>query len=612
MNQLLKYKKTIVLGVAIIIAVALVSLASYQQRYNLSNIDGISYISIASQYANGELGHAINGHWSPLISWMMTPFIYFGIEGVAAFRIINALAAAGAIIVGTLYIYLSKINNRRALPALLYVALITPLLINTMNDSFSPDVLVIAWVVCFIPVLTFFIEKLSSNNIGEYRLLVTAVLFGIFGALGYFTKAYLLPVFATVMVAILMTSICLILRKQHRKKGIKVFRAASITVLAFVIVALPWIRAMSDKYGYLTAGYALHHSVDRKIVGNRHVSISHSNNEASNPDQDDKRVYSLQAPPNDTSIDPSEEMTPYKDEFVSISTDRNSSSAQDKNTPSRGLEYIQERFASLPYYIANISDIWIFTFIFPAALIGFMVFSRRFRVWLGKSGKVVVASAAVYIVYFSGYAAITTQTTRHGNSRYYWPLTVICVFMMCILFATFLSSKHSLLQNRATKIIILAFIPVTLVVSMLRTNPIGGTVLTNQSPTGIHSAAQEISERGLVNSGDNIASNNNRQTHRLALLIGARQYDILENGKDIDGLDQDPVGLSNDTLKESFDKHDIRYYLHFEPASGNFRYNEEEYALIMTHSLGNLACEDARYAQHEMCDLYILKPIFNQ
>lgn len=39
--------------------------------------DEISYIDIAQAYAAGNWGTAINGYWSPLYSWLITPLLLY-------------------------------------------------------------------------------------------------------------------------------------------------------------------------------------------------------------------------------------------------------------------------------------------------------------------------------------------------------------------------------------------------------------------------------------------------------------------------------------------------------------------------------------------------------
>ena len=42
--------------------------------------DSLSYISIAQKYARGHFHDAVNWVWSPLISWLLAPFVLIGIH----------------------------------------------------------------------------------------------------------------------------------------------------------------------------------------------------------------------------------------------------------------------------------------------------------------------------------------------------------------------------------------------------------------------------------------------------------------------------------------------------------------------------------------------------
>lgn len=57
------------------------------------NSDGICYFSIAQKYAQGNLPDAVNGLWSPLISWLLAPFAYLGFDLQMAFKLLNGLFA---------------------------------------------------------------------------------------------------------------------------------------------------------------------------------------------------------------------------------------------------------------------------------------------------------------------------------------------------------------------------------------------------------------------------------------------------------------------------------------------------------------------------------------
>ncbi len=69
--------------ISVLILYSLLAIFSLQfYQYKIAG-DEISYINIAHAYAAGHLENAINGYWSPLFSWLMTPFILlFGFKPI--------------------------------------------------------------------------------------------------------------------------------------------------------------------------------------------------------------------------------------------------------------------------------------------------------------------------------------------------------------------------------------------------------------------------------------------------------------------------------------------------------------------------------------------------
>ncbi|MHC4572433.1 MAG: hypothetical protein ACYS0C_10215, partial [Planctomycetota bacterium] len=63
--------KNYLVVVLLIYLVAGISILKYY-RY-LVNPDGISYISIAQKYINGDFSNAVNGWWGPMLSWLLVP-----------------------------------------------------------------------------------------------------------------------------------------------------------------------------------------------------------------------------------------------------------------------------------------------------------------------------------------------------------------------------------------------------------------------------------------------------------------------------------------------------------------------------------------------------------
>ncbi len=82
LNRLFKTKNgqlkpNLVFATALLSYIILAILLFKYYQYIITT-DGVSYISIAHEYAIGDFSDAINGYWSPLFSWLLAPFLSFG------------------------------------------------------------------------------------------------------------------------------------------------------------------------------------------------------------------------------------------------------------------------------------------------------------------------------------------------------------------------------------------------------------------------------------------------------------------------------------------------------------------------------------------------------
>lgn len=57
------------------------------------NPDAAAYIAIAQHYANGNWSSAFSSYWSPLISWLLVPFVKTGVEPILGFKLISFASA---------------------------------------------------------------------------------------------------------------------------------------------------------------------------------------------------------------------------------------------------------------------------------------------------------------------------------------------------------------------------------------------------------------------------------------------------------------------------------------------------------------------------------------
>ena len=75
--NILKRNRTLLISAIVIYCAAGFALLPFF-RYQI-NPDGISYISIAQKYLIGDIDNAINGHFSPLFSWLLVPFLFLSV-----------------------------------------------------------------------------------------------------------------------------------------------------------------------------------------------------------------------------------------------------------------------------------------------------------------------------------------------------------------------------------------------------------------------------------------------------------------------------------------------------------------------------------------------------
>ena len=78
-------------------------------RYQL-NPDGVSYIAIAHHYADGYWSEAVNGYWGPLYSWLLTPLVAAGLDGLLAAKAVNL--ALGALALAAVWALAGRFTDR--------------------------------------------------------------------------------------------------------------------------------------------------------------------------------------------------------------------------------------------------------------------------------------------------------------------------------------------------------------------------------------------------------------------------------------------------------------------------------------------------------------------
>lgn len=200
--------------------------------------DPISYISIARHYVAGDWADAINTYWSPLVSWLMSPLILAGIPGLIAIKIVTVLGGAAALF-ATMQLARGFELSRWVETAVSCTAALMIAAYSLLDNG--PDVFVIA-IVLFYFSLVFDSRDWSSRK--------AAILCGVLGALGFYTKAYLFCFFLAHFTA--MAALHYFRSRRASRRQIVSYYLTGLAV--FLVGCVPWLIAMRAKTGHLDLG----------------------------------------------------------------------------------------------------------------------------------------------------------------------------------------------------------------------------------------------------------------------------------------------------------------------------------------------------------------------
>ena len=205
------------------------------------NTEATAYLSIARQCLAGGLVHAINGYWGPLFSWALVPGLALGAAPLPAARW-TELAFGLAALLAVRWLALRLGASRRSV-GVLGLCLAVPLASYSMIVV-TPDILLLF-------LLMMYCGFVLPETYREHRSHGAAA--GLFAGLAYLAKSYALPFFLAHFTLINLVHLYRAAAGQRRRAVLLNF-AAGLAV--FVLVAGPWIGALSHKYGKLTFGTA--------------------------------------------------------------------------------------------------------------------------------------------------------------------------------------------------------------------------------------------------------------------------------------------------------------------------------------------------------------------
>lgn len=210
----------------------LAAASAWMSRYAM-NPDGVGYLRTAEYYARGDWALAINGYWSPLLSWLLVPLIRAGLDPLVAVRALQIVIGAGLIYTAALLtVALGGRRHARSVACVCAALAAIPM----SRSLITPDLLLACLIAIY---LAFALEPAVAK---PTRAFATGVVAG--GA--YLAKAYALPFFLVHYALSTLYWVRHVALPMPRSRWLAAWTVATV---GFFAVAAPWALMISQHYG---------------------------------------------------------------------------------------------------------------------------------------------------------------------------------------------------------------------------------------------------------------------------------------------------------------------------------------------------------------------------
>jgi hypothetical protein len=220
------------------------------------HIDAVAYMRIAQYYANGQTDLMISGYWSPLLSWLIVPWLFVFDDSLLAARAAMAISAVVFLLGGFCVLRAAQLP---AAALMLGTWIISLLGVAWSVARITPDLLMAGLICCG-----------TSRLLSDRWVATTGTAFGAGLVLGasYLAKAVALPMSVLIIIAVAGTNI--VVCWSNLRQAV---RATVITMAGFLIVAGPWIGILSYKYGHPV--FSTSGPISHAIVGPADMDLFH-------------------------------------------------------------------------------------------------------------------------------------------------------------------------------------------------------------------------------------------------------------------------------------------------------------------------------------------------
>ncbi len=340
------------------------------------NPDGISYISIAQKYLEGNFGDAINGYWGPLISWLLVPFLFFGLTPLIGVKILSLIIGFLTIIGVRALSY--RFGMSECIRGLILFSLI-PIILYFALSVISPDLLLACTLIYYLSII--FNDDYADRT---YK----GALCGAIGGIAYLSKHYAFPFFIS---HFLLFNLFHYLKSATKERKKTVLQNLFSGLAIFFLISGCWIGAISNKYNEITIGTSIkyNHAFIGPDVPKRYPILTNLPNETAVTSWEDPSYYPAIKPWN-----PLESWRSFKYQLKNILLN------------SRKILAIHESFS----------------FFSPIIITAYILFC------ISISNKTVLERNALYplvtiILYSSGYALFIVE------ERYLWINCILLILM---------------------------------------------------------------------------------------------------------------------------------------------------------------------------------------
>jgi hypothetical protein len=217
-------------------------------RWYADNPDTFQYLAIAGKYLSGDLSHAINGYWSPLISWLLIIPISIFSDDLLAFKILQCLIGLFVLFQWTSFIY--KTTIKEGLKKVLAFFVI-PFVLNYSLLNATPDLL-------FMGILLMIMNLYIGKDIFSRKKL--SILTGIAGAFLFLTKSFGFPLYIAFILIITFIAV----RKENVNKIL--IRNIFYLFFSFFLISSLWIIPLSIQYGKITISESAKFNLSKDVT----------------------------------------------------------------------------------------------------------------------------------------------------------------------------------------------------------------------------------------------------------------------------------------------------------------------------------------------------------